>query len=118
MKLVLALFIIIAVTAIATTIIVPREIHAQGRQTYPKINEEEWIEVKPGEKYNCPECEMIFQGTEFTIWEHLDGDRVVVAVPITDNSTFLDEGFVYNYCFTGEFNKGCDDPRYEKYKVE
>ena len=33
--------------------------------------------------------------------EHTDGNRVVVAVPITNNATFLDESFIYNYCFTG-----------------
>lgn len=48
--------------------------YAQGRQTYPNINEEEWFTIDP------------------------------VAVPITDNQTFIDEGFVYNYCFTGEDN--------------
>jgi hypothetical protein len=82
-------------------------------------NEEEWIEVKPGERYNCPTCEMIFQGTEFTVWEPLDGNRVVVAVPITDNATFQDEGFIYNYYFTGvkHFIEGqCDD--YEAYRNE
>ena|SRR5688500_15598868 len=100
-----------------------QDAYTQGRQIYPRINEEEWIEVNPGERYNCPTCEMIFQGTEFTIWEHLDGDRVIVAVPITDNKTFINEGFIYNFCFGGEDNDllnlgSCEKPEYEKYKVE
>jgi hypothetical protein len=95
----------------------------QGRQQYPRIDEEEWIYVNPGERYNCPDCEMIFQGTEFTVWEHPDGNRVV-AVPITDksaNSIFRNEGFIYNFCFTGikhAIPGMCDDPEYEQYKNE
>jgi hypothetical protein len=55
------------------------------------------------------------------VWEHADGNRVVVAVPITNNVTFLDESFIYNYCFTGVKHAipgQCDDPEYEQYKVE
>jgi hypothetical protein len=63
---------------------------------------------------------MIFQGTEFTVWEHLDGNRVVVAVPITDNATLQDEGFAYNYCFRGVQHaiEGLHDNDYEKYGAE
>jgi hypothetical protein len=119
---ILIAFVVVAITTTATAIIVPmtEEAYAQGKPTYPKINEEEWIEVNPGERYNCPECKMIFQGTEFTIWEHGDGNRVVVAVPITDNSTLQDEGFAYNYCFIGVKHAidGLCDADYEKYKGE
>jgi hypothetical protein len=98
-----------------------QDVNAQGRQEYPRIDEEEWIEVNPGERYNCPECKMIFQGTEFTVWEHPDGNRVVVASAITDSSILLDEGFVYNYCFRGVQHAipgQCDSPEYEQYKIE
>ena len=112
--------IVIAITVLFTAVLLPA-VNAQGRQTYPRLQEEEYIEVRPGEKYNCPGCQMIFQGTEFTVWQHYDGNRVVVAVPITDNATFRDEGFIYNYCFTGVKHAipgMCDDPDYEQYRVE
>jgi hypothetical protein len=86
-----------------------------------RLSCEEWIYVNPGERYDCPDCKMIFQGTQFTIWEHADGNRVVVAVPITDDTTFTDEGFIYNYCFTGikhAIPGQCDDPEYEQYTIE
>jgi hypothetical protein len=51
--------------------------YAQGRQTYPNINEEGWFTIDPERNLNlnlkCPGCEMIFQGTEFTVWQKEDG---------------------------------------------
>jgi hypothetical protein len=110
--------VVVAVFMVSSVIV---NAYAQGRQTFPRVHEEEYIEVRPWEKYNCPDCKMIFQGTEFTVWEHTDGNRVVVAVPITNNATFLDESFIYNYCFTGVIHTipgACDDPEYEQYRIK
>jgi hypothetical protein len=121
MKLGLVVTAIFTVAVTAIMFPMTEEADGQGRPTYPRINEEEWVEVNPGERYNCPDiCKMIFQGTEFTVWEHADGNRVVVSVPITDNATLQDEGFVYNYCFTGVKHaiEGLCDDDYEKYGGE
>jgi hypothetical protein len=93
---------------------------AQERQ-YPRLEDEHYIEVKPGNEYNCLGCKIVFKGTEFTVWERPEGDRVViVGGPITDNATFFNDSFLYNYYFSGlkhYIEDPCDDSDYEQYKV-
>ena len=52
MKLGLVVTAIFTVAVTAIMFPMTEEADGQGRPTYPRINEEEWVEVNPGERYN------------------------------------------------------------------